>query len=158
MKNNELHEKMQAYVALAEQEIATRKNESQALREELSRSRELSESLHVKLLQAEALLARQQQVARVSQFKMHRIESGGTIELCIGHVQASICHRTNREACRSEGCRSFERLYLADGGYEEVLRECLCGQLSPNVFLHHTTGTLDMYRVYLSKCEPCPSP
>ena len=109
MKKNELHETMQAYVALAEQEIATRKNESQALREELSRSRELSESLHVKLLQAEALLARQQQVARVSQFKMHRIESGGTIELCIGHVQASICHRTNREACRSEGCRSFER-------------------------------------------------
>ncbi len=107
MKNNELHEKMQAYVALVEQEITTRKNESQALREELSRSRVLSESLHVKLLHAEALLARQQQVARVSQFKMHRIESGGTVEVCMAHVQASICQRTNRETCRSEGCRRF---------------------------------------------------
>ena len=128
MKKKELHEKMQAYVALAEQEIATRKNESQALREELSRSRELSESLDVKLKQAEAMSARQQQVARVSQFKMQRIESGGRIEVCMAHVQPSLCDRTNR----------LERLYLFDGGYEEVERECLSGQLIPNVFLHQT--------------------
>jgi hypothetical protein len=158
MKNNELHEKMKAYVALAEQEIAQRKIESQALREELSRSRALSQSLHVKLMQAEAMLALQQQAARVSQFKMQQIESGGTIDVCMAHVEACLCDLTNRVSCRSEGCVRLERLYLADGGFEEVQTEYHSGRMIPNVFLHHSTGSLGMYRVTLSKCDPCPSP
>ena len=86
------------------------------------------------------MLARQQQASRVSQFKMQQIESGGTIDVCMAHVEASLCDLTNRVACRSEGCVMLERLYLADGGFEEVQTDYHSGLMIPNVFLHHSTG------------------
>ncbi len=74
--------KMRAYVALAEEEIAKRKMQCLMLQGELNLSRRLMDSLQRKLREAEATVNRRQQdVKRVSQFKMDKIESGGTIKL-----------------------------------------------------------------------------
>ena len=81
--------KMQAYVTLAEREIATRKDESQSLQEELQRSQKLIESLHDKLRETEVKLFRLEQMERVSQFKIQHLESGGTIEVWMAKAQAS---------------------------------------------------------------------
>ena len=91
----EVLEKMQAYVALAEEEIETRKKESESLRKELSASRILNGFLHDKLQHRETMLLRQQLVARVSQFQMPRIESGGIIELCLGGGELILGTSTN---------------------------------------------------------------
>jgi hypothetical protein len=154
----EVLEEMQTYVALAEVEIETRKKESESLRKELSASRILNEYLHDKLQHTETMLSRQQQMARASQFQMPRIESGGTIEVCLAGGELFLGTITNSEVCQRTGCCKLERLYLAEGVYEEVLTECLCRRIFPNVFLDQSMGQHGMYRIYLSKCEPCPTP
>ncbi len=52
----------------------------------------------------------------------------------------------------------MERLYLCDGGYEEVHTECNASRLRNNVFLQKTSGAHGLYSVLLSNCGPCPSP
>jgi hypothetical protein len=104
------------------------------------------------------MLSRQQQVARVSQFQMPRIESGGTIEVCLAGGELFLGTFINSEHCDRTGCCKLERLYLAEVGYGEVLTECLCRRIFPNVFLDQSTGQHGMCRIYLSKCDPCPTP
>ena len=151
-------EKMQTYIVLAEQEIETRKNESLSLRMELSTARRLIESLRDKLQHTEAMLAREQQVERVSQFKKQWLQSGGTIEVCLAVGEAFLGASTNRKVCDRICCCRLERMYLAEGGFEEVQTECLTERVLPNVFLDQSTGHRGLCRVYLSKCDPCPSP
>jgi hypothetical protein len=62
--------RMHAYVHLAEKEVTKRKRECKLLEDELDTSRRLLQSLRNKLEESEALVKRQQQVKRVSQFKM----------------------------------------------------------------------------------------
>ena len=40
----------------------------------------------------------------------------------------------NRRPCQSKGCCRRERLYLPDGGYEEIQTECHSVGLPQNVF------------------------
>ena len=151
-------DKMQAYVVLAEKEIAKRKMQCQLLEDELDTSRRLLQSVQNKLRDTEAKVIRQQAVKRVSQFKMQKIESGGRILLRLETDEAPFVEGTQRIACHRKGCCRFERLYLNDGGYEEVQTECHSAGLMKNVFLQETTGPYGLYSVVLSKCEPCPSP
>ena len=151
-------EKMQLYVALAEKEISRRKKESVYLREELERSQRLMQSLQEKLRQSEEYVIRQQSVRRVSQFKVHKNVSGGTIKVCMAIAEPAQCELTNRKGCQRKGCCMLQRLYLSGGGYEEVQTECVWDRLQPNVFAHKSTGQQNMYSVKLLECEPCPSP
>ena len=73
-------------------------------------------------------------------------------------AKASLVESTNREGCEREGCCKLQRLHLSDGSYEEVQTECDYGRDLPNVFFHQNVGHQGMYRVHLSKFEPCPSP
>ena len=90
-----LVDKMHAYVELAEKEIGKRKRECKLLEDELDTSRRLLESLRNKLEKSEATVKRQQQVQRVSQFKMQKQESGGRIQVRIP---------TNTRPCQRTGC------------------------------------------------------
>ena len=121
-----LVDKMHAYVELAEKEIGKRKREYKLLEDELDTTRRLLESLRNKLEMSEATVKRQQQVQRVSQFKMQKQESGGRIQVRIA---------TNTRPCQRKGCCGVERLYLRDGGYEEVIKECHSVSLPQNVLL-----------------------
>jgi hypothetical protein len=150
--------KMQLYVALAEKEISRRKMESQSLRDELERSQRLMQSLQEKLRQAEEYVVRQQSVKRISQFKMPKKVSGGTIKVCMLIAEPSQCELTNRIGCQRKGCCMLERLYLTGGGYEEVQMECKWDRLLPYVIAHKSTGQENIYSVKLLQCEPCPSP
>jgi protein required for attachment to host cells len=100
--------KMQLYVALAEKEISRRKMESQSLRDELERSQRLMQSLQEKLRQAEEYVVRQQSVKRISQFKMPKKVSGGTIKVCMLIAEPSQCELTNRIGCQRKGCCMLE--------------------------------------------------
>ena len=151
-------EKMQLYVELAEKEISRRKMESQSLRDELKRSQQLMQSIQEKLRQAEEYVVRQQSVTRISQFKMHKIVSGGTINVCMSIAEPSQCEVTHRIGCQRKGCCMLERLYLSGGGYEEVQKECQWDRLQPSVIALKRTGQQDMYSVKLLACDPCPSP
>ena len=153
--------KMRAYVALAEEEIAERKTQCLKLQDELESSRRLMESLEQQLREAKATVKRQQELKRVSQFKMDKIKSGGTIQLSIGVIgdsSAEVGKGTEREVCQRKGCCRLERLYLCDGGYEEVQTECYALRLRHNVVLQNTAGAQGVYSVLLSNCGPCPSP
>ena len=141
-------EKMQTYVALAEQEIAMRKKQFVLMQDELSRARLEMRSLQDKLRDTEAIVVRQRELKRVSVFQMPKIESGGKMEVCM--VIGGDCQRG--------GCCDKERLYLANGDYEEVNREVHSLALPANVFLQEASGTHGKYSVSLSKCEPWPSP
>ncbi len=142
-------EKMQLYVALAEKEISRRKMESVSLREELERSQRLMQSLQEKLRHAEENVVRQQSVKRVSQFKMHKIVSGGTIKVCMAIAEPAQCELTNRIGCQRKGCCMLQQLSLSGGGYEDVQTECQYDRLLPNVFAHKSTGQQNMYSVKL---------
>jgi hypothetical protein len=48
------------------------------------------ESQQHKLRETEAIVVRQQQVKRVSQFKMQKIESGGTTEFSMAIAESSV--------------------------------------------------------------------
>ena len=152
--------KMRAYVALAEEEIAERKTQCQKLQDELDSSRRLMDSLQQKLQEAEATVNRQQYVERVSQFKMEKIESGGTIQLsmAIGNSSVGVGGGMDSQLCQRKGCCRLERLYLCDGGYEEVQTECYAVLLRPNVVMQKTSEAQGLYNVLLSNCGPCPSP
>ena len=152
--------KMRAYVALAEEEIAERKTQCQKLQDELDSSRRLMDSLQQKLQEAEATVNRQQYVERVSQFKMEKIESGGTIQLsmAIGNSSVGVGGGMDSQLCQRKGCCRLERLYLCDGGYEEVQTECYALLLRPNVVMQKTSEAQGLYNVLLSNCGPCPSP
>ena len=141
-------EKMRTYVALAEQEIAKRKKQFELMQDELSRARGEMRSLQDKLRYTEAIVVRERELKRVSVFNMPKIESGGKMEVCM--VIGGDCHRG--------GCIEKERLYLANGDYEEVNREVHSLGLPGNVILEEATGTHGKYSVSLLKCEPCPSP
>jgi hypothetical protein len=151
-------DKMQAYVELAETEIAKRKMQCKLLEDELHTSRRLLQSVQKKLRETEAIVCRQQSVKRVSQFKMQKIESGGRLLVRMATEEAPYVEGSQRIACQRKGCYRLDRLYLPDGGYEEVHSECQCAGLQKNVFLQETTGPYGLYSVVLSKCEPCPSP
>jgi predicted RNase H-like nuclease (RuvC/YqgF family) len=131
---------MRSYVALAEEEIAERKTQCQKLQDELDSSRRLMESLQQKLREAEAIVKRQQNEKRVSQFKMDKIESGGTIQLsmAIGDSSVVVGGGMKSQHCERKGCCGLERLYLCDGGYEEVQTECYAFRLRHNVVLQKT--------------------
>ena len=118
---------MRSYVALVEEEIAERKTQCQKLQDELDSSGRLMDSLQQKLRAAEAIVKRQQYEKRVSQFKMDKIESGGTIQLsmAIGDSSVVVGGCMESQLCQRKGCCRLERLYLCDGGYEEVQTECL---------------------------------
>ena len=103
-------EKMQTYVALAEQEIAMRKKQCVLMQDELSRARLEMGSLQENLRDTEAIVVRQRDLKRVSIFKMPKIESGGKMGVCM--VIGGDSHRG--------GCCDEERLYLANGDYEEA--------------------------------------
>ena len=124
--------RMHAYVQLAEKEITKRKRECKLLEDELDTSRRLLQSLRNKLEESEALVKRQQQVKRVSQFKMQKLESGGRIQVRMA---------TNTMSCQRTGCCRVERLYLRDGGYEEVMKECHSVSLRQKVFLEERALT-----------------
>ena len=150
--------KMQTYVALAEQEISARNVECQLLQDELAMSRRLRESLEGKLREMEETLCRQQSLRRVSQFTLEKIESGGTIQVWMKTEEPISPANRQANACQGIGCCRIERLYLEDGGYEEIRTECKSVQMLPNVICLKTTGRHGMYSVTLPKCEPCPSP
>ncbi len=82
--------RMRAYVALAEDEIAIRKAQCLKLQDELTSSGLLLESLQVKLLEAEATLKREQDVKRVSQFKIEKRESGGSVQLSMAIADSPV--------------------------------------------------------------------
>ena len=151
-------EKMQTYVALAEDEIANCKKQCELMHKDLLTSRRLMESLQQKLRETEAKLVLQKELKRVSQFKMPKIESGGILEVCMVRREAPEDESANSTACHREGCCGMERLYLANGGYEEVHKQCNFLRLPANVFLQKAIGPCGNYCVSLSKCEPCPSP
>ncbi len=73
--------KMKNYVELADRDIATEKEQNEALQDELVRARRLIESLQSKLDESEAQLVRQQQMKWVSEFEMEKLESGGTVRV-----------------------------------------------------------------------------
>jgi hypothetical protein len=64
----------------------------------------------------------------------------------------------NRRPCQVEGCCRLERLYLPDGGYEDIQTDYYSVGLPQNVFWQETTGSHGVYSVLLPTCEPCPSP
>jgi len=150
--------KMQTYVSLAEREISARNVECQLLQDELSTSRWLRMELEEKLRETEEKLCRQQLLQRVSQFKLEKKESGGTIQVWMATEEPISPANTQAIACQGKGCCRIERLYLEDGGYEEIRTECKSVQMLPNVICLKTTGRHGMYSVTLPKCEPCPSP
>ena len=150
--------KMQTYVALSEQEISARNVECQLLQDELAMSRRLRESLEEKLREMEETLCRQQSLRRVSQFTLEKIESGGTIQVWMTTEEPISPANRQANACQGIGCCRIERLYLEDGGYEEIQTECKSVRLLPNVICLKTTGRRGMYSVRMPKCEPCPSP
>ena len=151
-------DKMRAYVVLAEKEIEKRKIQCKLLEDELESSQRLMQSLQNKLREAEAAVIQQQKVKRVSQFKMQKIESGGRIQVPMATGQSPFGEGMNRRPCQVEGCCRLERLYLPDGGYEEIQTDCHSVGLPQNVFRQETTGTHGFYTVLLPTCEPCPSP
>jgi hypothetical protein len=151
--------KMQTYVPLAEQEISARNVECQMLQDELSTSRRLGKSLEEKLRETEETLCRQQSLHRVFQFNLKKkIASGGTIQVWMATEEPFSPANTQALACQGKGCCRIERLYLEDGGYEEIQTECKSVRLLPNVICLKTTGRHGMYSVILPKCEPCPAP
>ena len=97
-------DKMQAYVVLAEKEIAKRKMQCQLLEDELDTSRRLLQSVQNKLRDTEAKVIRQQAVKRVSQFKMQKIESGGRILVRMATEEAPYVEGTQRISCHRKGC------------------------------------------------------
>ena len=66
---------------------------------------------------------------------MQKIESGGRILVRLETDEAPFVEGTQRIACHRKGCCRFERLYLNDGGYEEVQTEC------------HSAGLLGQKRI-----------
>jgi hypothetical protein len=131
--------KMQTYVSLAEREISARNLECQLLQEELSTSRWLRMALEAKLRETEENLCRQQCLHRVSQFKLEKIESGGTIQVWMATEEAYSPENTQAIVCQGKGCCRIERLYLEDGGYEEIQTECKSVRMLPNVICLKTT-------------------
>jgi hypothetical protein len=103
--------KMRAYVALAEEEIAIRKTQCVKLQDELESSGLLMKSLQQKLLETKAKLKREQDVKRVSQFKIEKREAGGTIQLSMAIADSSV---EAGEGCQRKGCCRLEHLYLFD--------------------------------------------
>jgi len=114
--------------------------------------------LEEKLRKTEEKLCRQQLLHRVSQFKLEKNESGGTIQVWMATEEPISPANTQAIACQGKGCCRIERLYLEDGGYEEIRTECKSVRMLPNVICLKTTGRHGMYNVTLPKCEPCPSP
>jgi hypothetical protein len=105
-------EKMRTYVAFAEQEIAKRKIQCELMQDELYTSRRLMTSLQHKLRETEAKVVRQQQLKRVSEFKMQKIESVRE-EVCMVIGGASVGESRNSTVCqRKGGCCGIERLYF----------------------------------------------
>ncbi len=133
--------KMQTYVALAEQEIATRKKECQFLQDELCTSRWLQESLEETLREkTEETLCRHRLLKRVFQFKLEKMESGGTIQVCMAIGEPCLRESALTVACQGKGCYRIGRLYLADGTYEEIESEYQSVRLFPTVISLKTTG------------------
>jgi hypothetical protein len=119
-------EKMQTYVALAEDEIANRKKQCELMHKDLLTSRRLMESLQQKLRETEAKLVLQKELKRVSQFKMPKTESGGILEVCMVRRKAPEGESAKSTACHREGCCGIERLYLANGVTSSVIfYDCL---------------------------------
>jgi hypothetical protein len=88
MNPSDLLEGMHAYVAMAEEDIATRKRQYQVLQDEVLVSRKMIQSLKStsNLLEAQA----QANVQRVSQFQLEKLKSGGTIQVTIKKETANI--------------------------------------------------------------------
>jgi hypothetical protein len=117
-------EKMQTYVVLAEKEIANRKKQCELMKKELLTSLRSMESLQHKLRETEAIVVRQKELKRVSQFKIPKTESGGILEVCMVISEAPEGDSVKSTACHRKGCSRIERLYLSNGVYEEVHKEC----------------------------------
>ena len=94
-------------------------------------------------------------VERISQFSLKRLESGGTREVRLQRNLNKEFECTTIKACdRSEACYQF----LSDCDTNEIVRtECHMERLL-NVLQHHTKGVHNVYEVLLSKVDPCPSP
>ena len=158
MKGMLTFDEMQDYVVMAERKIARQKAENEVLHDELASSESVIEGLQLKLQKSEATILRQQQMKRVSEFGMEKIESGGTVRVIMQKEPSSEDETSCRRACERGGCCKIELMYDSGGGYEEYQTECRSVQHRPNVFLEKTSSALSLYSVHLSKCEPCPSP
>lgn len=146
-------------MTLAERDIATRKLHCQALVEEVNTSRDLLQSLQCELEEAKATVLRQQEVKRVSQFKLEKsIASGGTVPVIMKTEAVALSVEEKNTTCERHGCCTNAFLYDSDGGFEEVQTECLSVRYRPNVLLQKESKGLSMYNVHLSQCEPCTSP
>jgi hypothetical protein len=82
---------------------------------------------------------------------MQKTESGGRIQVRMATAESPFGEVINRIPCQRQGCCRLERLYLRDGGYEEVMTECHSVALLQNVFLEETTGPQGLYSALLSK-------
>ena len=158
MKGMLTFDEMQDYVVKAERKNARQKAENEVLHDELASSESVIEGLQLKLQKLEATILRQQQMKRVSEFAMEKIESGGTVRVIMQKEPSSEDETSCRRACERGGCCKIELMYDSGGGYEEYQTECRSVQHRPNVFLEKTSSALSIYSVHLSKCEPCPSP
>ena len=138
---------------------ATEKGQNEALQDELVRARRLIKSHQSKLQESEATLVLLQQMKRVSEFEMEKLESGGTVRVIMQKEPSTVDEARTRTACQRLGCCHIELLYDSCGGYEEYQLECRFSvRYLRNVVLEKTSRALSMYSVHLSKCDPCPSP
>jgi uncharacterized membrane protein YcaP (DUF421 family) len=103
---------------------ATEKGQNEALQDELVRARRLIESLQSKLQESDAKLVRQQQMKRVSEFEMAKLESGGTVRVIMQKEPSTVDEASTKIACQRFGCCHIELLYDSFGGYEEYQLEC----------------------------------
>jgi hypothetical protein len=155
MTDRHVIEKMKVYSALAEKTIALQKVKCQALQDEVEVCRGLIQSLRFNLSEAHAEIKLQDNVERISQFSLKRLESGGTREVRLQRNLNKEFECTTIKACdRSEACYQF----LSDCDTNEiVITECHM-ERPLNVLQHHTKGVHNVYEVLLSKVDPCPSP
>ena len=155
MMEPNINEKMRVYSALAEKTIASQKVRCIELQDEVELCRRLIQSLQSNLSEAQERIILQENVKRVSQFNLERLESGGIREVKLkeqapkGLVCTVISECDGRGGC----CQ-----VLSGVDMNEIVRTKCHLERGENVLRHHTKGVETVYEVVLNNADPCPSP
>jgi hypothetical protein len=117
--------------------------------------RGLIQSLQFNLSEAQERIILQDNLKRVSQFNLERLESGGTREVKLKEQASTGLECTVISECDGRGgcCQ-----VLSGVDMNEIVRTKCHLERGQNVLKHYTKGVDTVYEVVLSKADPCPSP